>query len=101
MSGLVVAAIGFQLLLSVSSAASACSGTLDRSARRIPSSVVHAFREIVERATPAEPAQIQDPGFRLSDSKSIIPSTAPRAVILPLNRAINIRRLNLPPPMMG
>jgi len=102
MSGLVVAAIGFQLLLgSATWAASACSDTLDRSARRIPSSLVHAFREIVDRHASTEHGQVFDPGFRLDDCPRSILSLAPVALIQRDHRQDDLRLFNLPPPMMG
>jgi len=103
MSGLVIAAIGFQLLLcSASSAAMACSGSLDRSARRIPSSVAHAFREIVDRNIIQDQcSRFIEPGFTLLDCPTARPSspaTDSLALRVPLSAPWLI---NLPPPSIA
>ena len=99
MSGLVIVALGFQLLIcSVASAAHACSGTIDR----IPSSVAHAFREIVDRHAIHEHAKkIFEPGFRLQDCDLAAESSAQVESVSSISKIGDERLLNLPPPMMG
>ena len=69
-SGIVIAAIGLQLLLcTVASAAHACSGTLDR----LETSVVHALRDMVDRQISAERSNtISQAGYRLNDCELAI-----------------------------
>lgn len=64
-SGIVIAAIGLQLLLcTVASAAHACSGTLDR----LETSVAHAIRDMVDRQVSVERSMnISQVGYRLVD----------------------------------
>lgn len=93
MPGLVIAAIGLQLLLcSVSSAATS---TYDR----IESSVVHALRDIVDRQI-AQEQQVQhfEPGFCLNDTLLKNPNTAPVDVRLSTAQLPGHWLLNLPPP---
>ncbi len=99
MSGLVIVALGFQLLIcSAASAAHACSGTIDR----IPGSVAHAFREIVDRHSNQEQVKkINEPGYRLRDGDLFAKNTAKVEFVSPVSRIGNERLLNLPPPMMG
>jgi len=96
MSGLVIAAIGLQLLLcSAASAAQACTGTIDR----IESSVVHALREMVERqSTHEQTTQVFEPGFRLVDSELFLSSTAHIFVSNPTEQLAGQWLFNLPPP---
>jgi hypothetical protein len=98
MSGLVIAALGFQLLLcSAASAAHACSGTIDR----IPSSVAQAFREIVDRhAINERSARTYEPGYRLADCSLTQPSSAKIEQIVPTARIAGNWILNLPPPLI-
>jgi hypothetical protein len=97
MSGLVIAAIGLQLLLC--SVTSAASSTIDR----IPSSVAHALRDIVERhhAAADRPIKNYEPGYRLNDcplDESASPSTQS---ISPTAQIAGHWLLNLPPPAQG
>jgi hypothetical protein len=99
--GLVIAAIGLQLLLcSIASAANACSDSLDRSARRLPAQVAQAFREMADRtvATTA-PATDFGPGYSIDECPRAVARVTPTP---PTNAsAFNWARrlLNLPPPV--
>lgn len=102
-SGLVIAAIGLQLLLcSIATAANAAGDSIDRSARRLPTQVAQAFRDIVDRsaATTSIPGALGIPGFRLIECRdtahSIPTATDTRGVIATGTWAR--RLLNLPPP---
>lgn len=99
LSGLVIAALGFQLLLcSAASAAHACTGTIDR----IPGSVVHALREIVDRQSIQDQNnQVFEPGFCLHDCMLVALSTAEVQTPLPISWLIGLWTLDLPPPAMG
>ena len=99
LSGLVIAALGFQLLLcSAASAAHACTGTIDR----IPSSVVHALREIVDRQVAQErQSQVVEPGYRLSDCPLALSSTARVYRVFGADLLAGQGVLNLPPPTLG
>lgn len=101
--GLVIAAIGFQLLLcSLASAAGACSDSIDRSARRFPSHVAQVFKEIVDRHAAGQFEQsIGDTGFRLTDAPASIPTRAPVGEFFPGEMLLGASLLNLPPPAMG
>lgn len=103
MSGLVIAAIGFQLLLcSVSSAASVCSEGIDRSARRIPISVAQAFREIVDRHYTHEQTQrLLEPGYQLCECVATEVNLAPSHDGIIVRQCGPIWMLDLPPPTMG
>lgn len=102
-SGLVIAAIGLQLLLcSIATAANAAGDSIDRSARRLPTQVAQAFREIVDRsALPASVRAVRRaPGYRLIECRGTI-ATAPDAMadrsgVSTANWARQL--LNLPPP---
>lgn len=93
MSGLVIAAIGLQLLLcSVSSAATS---TLDR----IENSVSHALREIVDRQiTKEHHSAIFEPGFRLDDTSRTTTNTASVDVHISTAQIAGHWLFNLPPP---
>jgi len=96
MSGLVIAAIGLQLLLC--SVTSAASSTIDR----IPSSVAHALRDIVDRHAAADRApQIFEPGYRLIDCPLAEYSSPSTQSISPTDQIAGHWILNLPPPPMG
>ncbi len=96
MSGLVIAAIGLQLLLC--SVTSAASSTIDR----IPSSVAHALRDIVDRHAAADrPPQIFEPGYRLSDCPLAESSSPSTQSISPTAQIAGHWLLNLPPPAQG
>jgi len=96
MSGLVIAAIGLQLLLcSAATAAHACTGTFDR----IESSVVHALREMVERQSAHEQTtQVFEPGFRLADTSLDESSTPNEFTSIPTAQLAGQWLFNLPPP---
>ncbi len=103
-SGIVIAAIGLQLLLcSIASAANAAGDSLDRSARRLPAQMAQALREIVDRSTPSTPASYREdsPGYNLGDTPTAIKAST-------LDRPDRIRfdnwcrrTLNLPPPALS
>ncbi len=97
MSGLMIAAIGLQLLLcSAATAAHACTGTIDR----IENSVVHALREIVDRQIAQDQSvQVFEPGYRLSDCSLAVQSTASNALYSPTGSLAGNWLFNLPPPM--
>ena len=102
-SGLVIAAIGIQLLLcSIATAANTCSESIDRSARRLPAQVAQALREIVDRSTHAgNPAALESsPGFRLSDTPLASKAPTESAIVSPID-AWSRRTLNLPPPAIS
>jgi len=101
--GLVIAAIGFQLLLcSLASAAGACSDTLDRSARRLPAQMAQVLREIVERHTAARLEHARrDAGNRLIDCCRLEPTTAPLGPVFAAQRLTLGSLLDLPPPARG
>ncbi len=93
MSGLVIAAIGLQLLLC--SVTAAASSTIDR----IPSSVAHALREIVDRHTTADrPTQILELGYRLTDCPLAESASSSTQSISPTAQLAGHWLLNLPPP---
>ena len=97
--GLVIAAIGLHLFIcSIASAAGACGDSLDRSARRIPSQVAQAFREIVERGAYTDPIVHEHAqGFTLQECPiSIRPE--PQPIYALLQSAWIESQLNLPPP---
>jgi len=99
LSGLVIAAIGFQLLLcTAASAANACSVSIDR----IPSSVALAIREISDRHSNIDHATCVMPnGFTLSDcNRSTLKLTHDEHIdVLSMNLPFGL--LDLPPPAMG
>jgi len=97
MSGLVIAAIGLQLLLcSAATAAHACTGTIDR----IESSVVHALREIVDRQIAQDQSvQLFEPGYRLADCSLTASNTASILTCSPTASLAGNWLLNLPPPL--
>jgi hypothetical protein len=99
-NGLVIAAIGLQLLLcSLASAAGAAGDSIDRSARRLPAQVAQAFREIAERNSVSEsPATDFGPGYRLNECPSHIESAFESLDGRDLNDRWARRLLNLPPP---
>jgi len=99
-NGLVIAAIGLQLLLcSLASAAGAAGDTIDRSARRLPAQVAQAFREIAERNCVSEsPATDFGPGYCINECPSEIESHAQTEVRGDTARRWARRLLNLPPP---
>ncbi len=100
-SGIVIAAIGLQLLLcSIASAANAAGDSIDRSARRLPAQMAQALREMVDRsATPANQAfRKESPGFTLHDSPPSIPTHAAGQPSRALADRWAERMLNLPPP---
>ncbi len=93
MSGLVIAAIGLQLLLC--SVTAAASSTIDR----IPSSVAHALRDIVDRHTTSDRLiQIDEPGYRLRDCTLAESSSPSIQSVFPTARIAGHWLLNLPPP---
>ncbi len=101
--GLVIAAIGFQLLLcSLATAAGACSDTIDRSARRFPGHVAQVFKEIADRhgAAPRDQAGGQ-PGYRLNDCPRAAHPSAPREARVAAEQPLGAGLLNLAPPAMG
>lgn len=100
-NGLVIAAIGLQLLLcSLASAAGAAGDSIDRSARRLPAQVAQAFREIAERKCVSEsPATDFGPGYRLSECPVHIESTCAADQGCGSGDRWARQRLNLPPPM--
>lgn len=99
-SGLVVAAIGFHLLLcSIASAAGACSDTLDRSARRLPAQMAQVFREIVDRhASARRDSAIRQQGFRLGECPRRLRCGAPVACRKAPGDTLGLSMLSLPPP---
>lgn len=101
--GLVIAAIGFQLMLcTVASAAGACGDTLDRSARRLPAHMAQVLREIVDRHATAVLQQVhREPGYRLTDCPAHAPVSAPVDSCFPAGDLLSASLMNLPPPAMG
>ncbi|MFG0314877.1 MAG: hypothetical protein ACF8LL_11945 [Phycisphaerales bacterium] len=100
-SGIVIAAIGLQLLLcSIASAANAAGDSIDRSARRLPAQMAQALREMVDRSTtPSNQAfREESPGFTLHDSPLTIPSHAAAVPTHVWEDRWAERLLNLPPP---
>jgi hypothetical protein len=100
-NGIVIAAIGLQLLLcSIASAANAAGDSFDRSARRLPAQVAQALREIVDRsATPSHGVFREDaPGFSLSDTPTMIAAANSEHHARPQLDIWSRRTLNLPPP---
>lgn len=101
--GLVIAAIGFQLMLcTVASAAGACGDTLDRSARRLPAHMAQVLREIVDRHAIAVLQRVQrEPGYCLKDCPAELPAQAPMVSCFPARDLLAASLMNLPPPAMG
>lgn len=103
-SGIVIAAIGLQLLLcSLASAANAAGDSLDRSARRLPAQMAQALREIVDRSAQSTPAPYREesPGYNLSDTPTTINASTPDHSDRPCFDIWCRRTLNLPPPALG
>ena len=103
-SGIVIAAIGLQLLLcSIASAANAAGDSLDRSARRLPAQMAQALRDIVDRSSPATPAPFREesPGYNLSDTPTAIKASTPDHTDRPRVDVWHRRTLNLPPPKLS
>ena len=99
-SGIVIAAIGLQLLLcSIASAANAAGDSLDRSARRLPAQMAQAIREMVERNhTHSKRIREESAGYSLSETpRELIPL---KSIDSAYTRRISWLRcqLNLPPP---
>ncbi|MFG0245641.1 MAG: hypothetical protein ACF8MF_06280 [Phycisphaerales bacterium JB052] len=102
-SGLVIAAIGLQLMLcSIASAANAAGDSIDRSARKLPAQMAQAFRDIVDRSVSVHQSMGEDhtPGYRLSECPSAV-----RPVGVLQQGATQTgnwarRVLNLPPPAL-
>lgn len=103
-SGLVIAAIGLQLMLcSIASAANAAGDSIDRSARRLPAQMAQAFRDIVDRSATAHQATGEDhpPGYRLSECPSEMRPIGTHIVAQPCPGNWARRLLNLPPPLQA
>lgn len=101
--GLVIAAIGLQLLLcSLASAAGAAGDSIDRSARRLPTQVAQAFREIAERGMISESPEADfGPGYRLGECPDrVVPCVETRTHRDATSRWSR-REHNLPPPVLG
>lgn len=101
--GLVIAAIGLQLLLcSLASAAGAAGDSIDRSARRLPTQVAQAFREIAERGMVAESPEADfGPGYRLGECPDRVLPSVEICTHRDATQRWSRRQLNLPPPMLG
>ena len=102
-SGLVIAAIGLQLMLcSIATAANAAGDSIDRSARRLPAQMVQAFRDIVDRSASVQQARVDDPapGYRLSECPSSMQPQSDRDLPLAQVSVWARRLLNLPPPTL-
>lgn len=101
-SGIVIAAIGLQLLLcSIASAANAAGDSLDRSARRLPAQMAQALREIVDRSTTqstSAPFREESPGYNLGDTPLRFAPIAPDRPARAHADEWFRRTLNLPPP---
>ena len=101
-SGIVIAALGLQLLLcSIATAANAAGDSIDRSARRLPAQVAQALREIVDRssAQPTDANYHEDtPGYNLGDTPIRSASIAPEHPARVRYDLWSRRTLNLPPP---
>jgi hypothetical protein len=101
-SGLVIAAIGLQLLLcSLASAAGAAGDSIDRSARRFPAQVAQAFREIAERVSVSEEnATDFGPGYRICECPQRLDPLRPATPGGNASDRWARRMLNLPPPLL-
>lgn len=100
-SGIVIAAIGLQLLLcSIASAANAAGDSIDRSARRLPAQMAQALREMVDRSATSSNRAFREesPGFTLNDSPPSIPPHATGQPSRVWTDHWAERLLNLPPP---
>jgi hypothetical protein len=100
-TGIVIAAIGLQLMLcSIASAANAAGDSFDRSARRLPAQVAQALRDIVDRSSTSSQSIYREtsPGFSLSDTPTKIPAATAEQFWRPQHMDWSRRTLNLPPP---
>jgi hypothetical protein len=99
LSGLVIAAIGFQLLLcTAASAANACSASIDR----IPSTVALAIREISDRHSNIDHASYVVPtGYTLSDCNRSTLMLTHDECIDSHSIYLLFGLIDLPPPAMG
>lgn len=103
-SGIVIAAIGLQLLLcSIASAANACGDSIDRSARRLPAQMAQALREMVDRSATATPTPFREesPGYTLRDTPITIATHDAGDTLRSREEHWARRLLNLPPPAIA